>query len=82
MRRTIRLDAGLLREAEALAVRTGRTLTSLIEDALREALAREPGVVRSGRAEVPVHRGKGLLPGVDLDSSTALLELMELPAAP
>ena len=77
MRTTIRLDDDLLREAKANAVRTGRTLTAVIEDALRLALrpAEHPG----GRVELPVFEGKGqgLQPGVDLDDSAALLDLME-----
>ena len=40
MRTTIRLDEALLGEIKAVAATSGRTLTELVEDALREALAR------------------------------------------
>jgi hypothetical protein len=39
MRTTIRLDNDLLAEAKQAAIRSGRTLTAVIEDALRLALA-------------------------------------------
>lgn len=79
MRTTIRLDDQLLAQAKEHAVRTGRTLTALIEDALRRALA--DGKRRSaGPAPVfPTFRGDGLQPGVDLDDSAALLDLMDDP---
>ena len=82
MRTTVRIDDQLLKEAKQLAARTGKSLTAVIEDALRESLARQHG---SGRRE-PVHlvtfTGKGLLPGVDLDDSAALLDVMESTHAP
>ena len=77
MRTTIRLDDHLLAEAKRFALRTGRTLTAVIEDALRTAVARGRGRRRGGRVELPTFRGSGLLPGVDLDDSAALLEVME-----
>jgi Arc/MetJ family transcription regulator len=78
MRTTIRLDDELLRAAKQRAVETGQTLTAVIEDALRQALARRLVGEPSPRIELPVSRGGGALqPGVDLDDSAALLELME-----
>jgi len=82
MRTTIRLDDALLTDAKTLAARTGRTLTKVIEDALREALARRPDGDGGGRrVSLPTDDGGGqkggLQPGVDLDDSAALLELME-----
>jgi len=52
-------------------------LTSLIQDALRESLARrrQPGGPKR-RAEIPLFHGTGLLPGVDLNDSAALLDRM------
>jgi predicted transcriptional regulator len=40
MRTTIRLDENLLAEAKRYAAESGRTLTTVIEDALRTSLAR------------------------------------------
>jgi hypothetical protein len=83
MRTTIRLPDSLLREAKAYAARSGKTLTAVIEDALRESLARQHAD-RPGRAPVKLTTvaGHGVQPGVDLDDSAALLELMEAPDDP
>jgi hypothetical protein len=82
MRTTVRLDEHLLREAKALAARTGRTLTQVLEDALRESVVRSRLAGNEGRSvELPTFSGRGLQPGVDLDSSAALLELMDDRAA-
>jgi len=81
MRTTVRLDDELLAAAKRLAVETGRTLTAVIEDALRRELGRrdEAG---GARPELPTFRGRGLQPGVDLDDTAALLDLMEERPAP
>jgi Ribbon-helix-helix protein, copG family len=82
VRTTIRLDDALLAEAKAEAARTGRTLTRVVEDALRETLARRGS--SHGRREpvdIPTFAGNGLQPGVDLDSSAGLLEIMDDRAA-
>ncbi len=76
MRTTIRLNDQLLREAKQAAVGSGRTLTSLIEEALREKLARPKGASRREWVDLPTHPG-GFAPGVNLDNSAALLDLME-----
>jgi len=74
MRTTIRLDDQLLVQAKRRAVETGTTLTAVIEDALRRAL-REPPI---GAPVPPLPTVAGpLRPGVDLDDSAGLLELME-----
>ena len=75
MRTSIRLDDALLREARAVAARTGRTLTQLIEDAVREALARRAMEERT-RVELPTFAGH-VRPGVNLDPMSDLLDIME-----
>lgn len=78
MRTTIRLDDDLLREAKAHAAATDRTLTSVIEEALRALLARRShDPAAEERSALPSFAGDGLQPGVDLDDSAALLSLME-----
>ena len=76
MRTTIRLDDELLTAAKERAAATGTTLTRVIENALREALARRPA---SGAERVRLTTfGRGdLQPGVDLDDSAGLLDVME-----
>ncbi|PKB68117.1 MAG: DUF2191 domain-containing protein [SAR202 cluster bacterium Io17-Chloro-G4] len=76
MRTTIRLDDQLLTEAKLLAASTGRSLTSVIEDALREMLARRQKSGRQEPIKLKTVPGK-LLPGIDLDDSAALLDIME-----
>ena len=77
MRTTIRLDDDLLIEAKQLAARSDRTLTSVIEDALREMLARQRKTEERTPVRLTTVSGGGLQPGVDLDDSAALLSLME-----
>jgi hypothetical protein len=80
MRTTIRLDDALLRRAKAQAAVTGRTLNDFIADAVSAALAPRASAARVAerpRIELPTFKGRGLQPGVDLDDSAALLDLMD-----
>ena len=77
MRTTIRLDDRLLADTKKLAAESGRTLTAVIEDALREVVGRRRKPGRAVRPKFTTFRGKGLCAGVDLDTSAALLDLME-----
>jgi hypothetical protein len=80
MRTTIRLDDELLTRAKHAALERGTTLTALIEDALRRALA--PGAPAPVDAvRLPSFRGDGLQPGVDLDDMASLLDLLDEPGA-
>jgi hypothetical protein len=81
MRTTIRLDDQLLREAKSAAAQAGRSLTDLIEDALRESLARSARRPGHEPIQLPAMHGR-LLPGFDLDDSAALLDLMEAADGP
>jgi hypothetical protein len=77
MRTTVNLPDALLAQARRLAAETGRTLTEVIEDAVRESLGRR----RAGPPPPPVtlttFAGSGLQPGVDLDDGAGLLDLMD-----
>ena len=77
MRTTIRLDDDLLRQAKALAVRTGQTLSAVVEDGLREALARHRRHQERPPVALPTFKGKGLRPGIDLDDTAGLLDIMK-----
>ena len=76
MRTTIELDEDLLREVKTQAARKGITLKAFIEDALRETLARRAQARNRQPVRLPVGKGK-LMPGVDLSSYAALLDVME-----
>lgn len=77
MRTTVRLDERLLAEAKKLAAESGRTLTAVLEDALREKLARRRAAARTKPVRLRIVKGGGVRPGVDLDGSASLLDLME-----
>ena len=77
MRTTIRLDEQLLREIKQLAAQSGRTLTAVMEDALREMLARQRQMAERPPVYLTTVEGEGILPGVDLDDSASLLDLMD-----
>jgi Arc/MetJ family transcription regulator len=76
MRTTIKIDDRLLAEVKAQAARSRRTLNEVVEDALRESLARHDRSVREAIVELPTFSGR-LQPGVDLDDTSSLLDLME-----
>lgn len=77
MRTTVRLDDRLLAEAKQHAAETGRTLTSLLEDALKETLARCKSRVKTKHVRLKTFKGGGVRAGVDLDDSASLRDLME-----
>lgn len=77
MRTTIRLDINLMRQLKQFAAETHRTLTAVIEDAVREVLARRKKKAVHAPVELPTFRGGGLQPGVNLDSNAEILDRME-----
>ncbi|CAN5847684.1 hypothetical protein BH23ACT12_BH23ACT12_23290 [soil metagenome] len=66
----------MLVRAKTHAARTGRTLTALIEDALKLAMGMREGIEFAKPYEVRTFAST-LNPGVDLDDNSALLELMD-----
>ncbi len=82
MRKTVRLDEALLREAKRVAATSGRTLTAVIEDALRESLGRRREQPRRTPVKLPTSGGGGLQPGVDLDDSASVWALLGKRDAP
>jgi len=77
MRTTVRLDDDLLREAKRYAAEKGTTLTAMLDQALREILARQDRRPPAPGKSLPSFKGRGLLPGVDLDDAASLLDQME-----
>ena len=79
MRTTIRIREDLLKRAKKRAADEGRTLTSLVEDGLVLILSKaKPS--RRKRVELPVSRATGgVLPGIDLNRSSDLEEVMNAP---
>jgi hypothetical protein len=82
MRTTVNLPDDLLAQLKKLAATSHSTVTALISDALREALAKQRHKRRTRRVTLPTYGKKGLHPSVDLDDGAALLDLMEPPHGP
>jgi hypothetical protein len=78
MRTTVRLDDGLLRRVKAEASKRGETVTALVERGLRLVMAGSSRATRPTRVTLPVSRRKGgTRPGVDLNNSTTLFDILE-----
>ena len=77
MRTTVHIDDQLLQEAKLYALETGCTLTKLLEQSLRETLARRKKRMPGKPVSLITVRGDGVLPGIDLDNSASLLEIMD-----
>jgi hypothetical protein len=73
----INLPDDLVQQAKKVALETGTTLTEIIGNALREMLAkRRRRTVRKDFKLITYGEG-GLQPGVDLDDTSVLLDLMD-----
>ncbi len=77
MRTTVRLEEHLLSQAKQLAAKTGQTLTAVIEEALRVKLAASRKRSAAAKVTLPSYGVGGILPGVDLDDSALLSEVMD-----
>jgi hypothetical protein len=77
MRTTIRIDDALYRKAKVVAARTGRTVSDVIEDAVRKGLERSGRTPPATLPELPTYGGSGTMPGVDLADNARLRDLMD-----
>lgn len=78
MRTTVRLNDALLAQVKQEAARRGETLTALIEQGLRLVLTRAHEPKHRRRVTLPTCRATGgVLPGIDLDDTSAVLDAME-----
>lgn len=78
MRTTINLDEALVMRAKMIASQTGRSFSEVVQDAVRESLARRDRATGERDRPLPVDRtGGGVRPGVDLDDSADLLDIMD-----
>jgi hypothetical protein len=77
MRTTVHIPDDLFAEVKKLSAESHTTVTALIEDALRQRLSRRRQKSRSKPLRLTTYGREGLQPGVDLDDSAALLDLME-----
>lgn len=77
MRTTINLPDDLMAQIKKRAAASSSTVTALIVDTLREGLARRRRSRRSGQVALPTYGKRGPLPGVDIDDTASLLDIME-----
>ncbi len=77
MRTTLTIDSRVLAEFKTRAAETHRTLSGLIEDALREHLSRGRDQLATKPLDFPIVGGDGVAPGVDLTSNTALADRVD-----
>jgi len=75
MRTTINIDDQLLVYAKLQAAQQGCTLKQVIEDALREFFSHHR--LQQDPVKLETVSGVGLRPGVDLDNSRSLSDIMD-----
>ena len=76
MRTTIDVNDALLQAVKAHAARERKSLKETFEQALREYLTHPAGAAADA-PPIPVFRGQGVQPGVDLTDSAALQAIMD-----
>jgi hypothetical protein len=77
VRTTVNIDDALLHEAKSLALRSGRPLGEVVDDALRILFAKraDAGAKRT-TFRLPTGGLGGLQPGVDLENKEQIAELL------
>jgi len=76
MRTTIRIQDAILQEAKKKALAEKKSLTALIEESLRNYLYNLD--MKPIKAEsLPTFKGSGVQPGVDLNNSLNLLDIID-----
>jgi hypothetical protein len=77
MQTMIQIDDALLAQANKLAREKGCDLSHPIADTLREKVAPAPPSSPQAFVRLTTVGGDGLRPGIDLNNSAALFDLME-----
>ena len=77
MRTTINVPNDLLLQAKKAALEAGTTLSEFIANALRETVAQHRRKTTRKVTKLTTYGKGGVRPGVDLDNSSALLDLMD-----
>ncbi len=77
MRTTLTIDADVLAAFKHEAAETHRTLSGLVEAALREHLARRRDAVATKPLEFPIVGGRGMAPGIDPAGNASLLGFVD-----
>jgi hypothetical protein len=77
MRTTINLPDDLILQAKKAALEADTTLTEIIANALRESLAKPRRKKPKREFKIVASGSGGVFPGVDLDDTSALLDIMD-----
>lgn len=77
MRTTINLPDELIQRAKRAALDADTTLTEVIANALREALAKRRRNPPRKKFKIITYGKGGVRPGVDLSDTSALLDIMD-----
>jgi predicted transcriptional regulator len=77
MRTTLTIDDALLDAAKRLAVAERRSVSSVVEDAMRQMLARRAAVRDAQPFALDVFDGGAYQPGVDIADNARLLDVLE-----
>jgi len=76
VRTTVDIADDLLAEAKVLAAKTHRSVSAVVNDALRAALRRASATAPAEKWTFPTGGAGGLRPGVNLDDTEALADLL------
>ena len=76
MRTTLDIDDAVLRQAKKAAAEEGKTLTRVVEEALRERLAPRKRAGKPFKLRLLTKKGR-LIPGTNLADRDALYERMD-----
>lgn len=78
MRTTLTIDNDLLREAKVIAAKRGDSLKKVVEQGIREVIRMEQDRAdQEHRPPLVIHKTGGLMPGINLDKTSELLDLMD-----
>jgi len=77
MRTTLSLHGSLLEYVRRRAAEEHRTMTSIIEDAVRRERAATSKPAAHTPIKLPGFGGRGLRPGINLDNTAELLDRMD-----
>jgi len=77
MRTTINLPDDLILQAKKAALESDTTMTEIIANALRESLSKNRRNGKRKEFRVITYGSGGVFPGVDLDDTSSLLDLMD-----
>jgi hypothetical protein len=77
MRTTLSIHEPLLRQAKEISLQRNISVSQVVEEAMQSAFGKKATKSRGSALRFKTFCGDGLQPGVDLSSSSALLDLME-----